>query len=123
MVVSLKIFPCNGIKLLKYIEFLDIDKTWDIFKKESYIWSYQSVKRNAEDKGVVPEDVFTIRQLNSLCDIILMGEFIPSEFDYLYTRVYKDYKRKNVYYTYKYKIIDLKKFLALLTKIHIQFYD
>ena len=127
-IVELKSFPCNGIKLLNYIEFLDIDTTWDIFKKESYAWSYQSIKRNAVNDGVVPEDVFTIRQFNSLCDIILMGEFIPSEFDFLYTRKddvifikYKDYKRKNVYYTYKYKITDLKKFLALITKIHIQF--
>lgn len=127
-IVELKSFPCNGIKLLNYIKFLDIDKTWDIFKKESYAWAYQSVKRNADNNGVVPETTYIIRQFNSLCGIILMGELIPSEFDTMYTRVddmifvkYKDYLRRGLYYTYKYKITNLKKFLALITKIHIQF--
>ena len=126
-IVELKSFPCNGIKLLDYIKFLDIDTIWDILRKEDR-WAYQAVKRNAEDYGVVPETAYLIRQFNSLCDIILLGELVPSEFDNVYTREddlifvkYADYKRKSVYHTYKYKITNLKKFLALITKIHIQY--
>lgn len=130
-IVELKSFPCNGIKLLNYIEFLDINVTCDILRKEDR-WNYQIVKRNAEDYGVVPETAYLIRQFNSLCDIILLGELVPSEFVFnnMYTHEddlifvkYADYKRKSVYYTYKYKITNLKKFLALITKIHIQYND
>ena len=126
-IVELKSFPCNGIKLLDYIKFLDIDTIWDILRKEDR-WAYQTVKRNVEDYGVVPETAYLIRQFNSLCDIILLGELVPSEFNNMYTREddlifvrYADYKRKSVYHTYKYKITNLKKFLALITKIHIQY--
>ena len=126
-IVELRSFPCNGYKLLDYLDFVSV-KQFEDREREMDRTSYPVVKKNPSNYGVVPEDVFTIRQFNSLCDIILMGEFIPSEFDFLYTRKddvifikYKDYKRKNVYYTYKYKITDLKKFLALITKIHIQF--
>ena len=126
-VIELKSFPCNGIKLLDYIEFFGIDTTWDILHKENR-WEYQMIKRNADDYGVVPETTYIIRQFNSLCDIILMGELIPSEFDSMYSRVddviyvkYIDYLRKGLYYTYKYKITNLKKFLVLITKIHIRY--
>lgn len=126
-IVELKSFPCNGIKLLNYIEFLDINTICDILRKEDR-WSYQAVKRNVEDYGVIPEITYIIRQFNSLCDIILFGELVPSEFNNLYTRKddlifvkYADCKRRSVYYTYKYKITNLKKFLALITKIHIQY--
>lgn len=126
-IIELKSFPCNGIKLLDYIEFLDIDTTWDILHRENR-WEYQMIKKNADDDGIVPETTYIIRQFNSLCDIILMGEFITSEFDTMYTRVddvifvkYVDYLRRGLYYTYKYKITNLKKFLALITKIHIQY--
>ena len=126
-IIELKSFPCNGIKLLDYIEFLDIDTTWDILHRENR-WEYQMIKKNADDDGIVPETTYIIRQFNSLCDIILRGEFIPSEFDTMYTRVddvifvkYVDYLRRGLYYTYKYKITNLKKFLALITKIHIQY--
>lgn len=126
-IIELKSFPCNGIKLLDYIEFLDIDTTWDILHRENR-WGYQMIKKNADDDGIVPETTYIIRQFNSLCDIILMGEFIPSEFNTMYTRVddvifvkYIDYLRRGLYYTYKYKITNLKKFLALITKIHIQY--
>lgn len=126
-IVELKSFPCKGYKLLDYLDFVSVESFED-FRRERDRTSYPIVSKNPSDYGVVTESLYYTIQLNSLCDIILQGELMPQDYSYIYSRkgdtitvIFAAYKRRHLWYKYTYKVIDLKKFQTLLTKIHIQY--
>lgn len=126
-ITELRSFPCNGYKLLNYLDYIGIESFNGAISPDAF---YPAIKKTDKNYGVVPDSLTYLSQMNSICDIILLGELSPQDLSYLYNRqddiisiIYTGFGKKGKYYKYKYKVLDPKKFQTLLTKIHIQYYQ
>lgn len=122
-IVELRSFPCKGYKLLDYLELIDVKEFTDDSRP---YYDYLAIKKKSDTLGVVPETLSLYTQMNSLCDIILIGELSSKDLSYMYNRqndiinvTYAGLKNLDTRYLYSYKVLDLEKFNLLLTKIHV----